>query len=221
VNQLIQPTQTEQILTLLKEHREARQNLEGILVNRQDSHEWPNGPSRLRDAIAAAQGRLAALPAPDRAEAEAAGVAELERLVAEREMLREQLAGAIRVEMEAAAAHAAAKIRVQYAKNYGGVLGLTTAKTSHAAHEAGLEVDRATYQHQVISNHLSEIRRYTEEHYPGADFERPATFAAAAASRVQRLLGERYDRAEAVDLRTKLGVSDSLLSRLARLAGPA
>lgn len=168
--------------------------------------EWPE--------MDAAQARLAALPPlPTREEAEAACMAELERMAGEYQAAWAELKTALQAELACAEALEVARVRQRYARTYE-ILGLPTAeKPTEDAHAA---LVLAENQRRATSNKRTVIQNHFNEQYPGATIDNPAGWPAAAAARVERILGPYYHKAEAAELKTRLGITDKMLSFLTK-----
>lgn len=172
----------------------------------------PESPRQVWPEWDAIQARLAALPTPpDRAEVEAACLAELQALTDEFAEMGRQTRALVEAEMLAAIEVESARIRQRYAQRWT-ILGLSTKNEAVELAQAALE--RSENKTRIPGNRRRDILDQTARLYPGADLTRPETWPAAAAARVEAALGELYSQAEAATARRALGLSDNALGQL-------
>lgn len=203
--------QIDEILALLTQHSDAHRALEHASrfswqIARSPKEARPKpGPGATTPEIEWAKAQLAALPVPDRSEATEACRAELTQLSNRFEGLRIELVLALQKQMEAEQALAAAKIALQYAETVA-ILGISIKAARVALVAAEKRFGQAQTYMRTISNERTGLIDYFQTEY-GTTPTAPASFASAAAGRVERLLGEALARRDETALLQRLGVN--------------
>lgn len=158
--------------------------------------------------------RLAHLAQPPaRPKAIRACVQHLECLAAEFNALGENITALLRAEMAAKIEFETRRIRRDYALQWP-ALELDT--HNYPVESAAHTLDSASYAAQQASTARQSILSFVANHYPGVDLQRPETFTAAAAARVENVWCEHYQQVEIIEFQKRLDLPDTALAALAK-----
>lgn len=205
-------TQIEQTVKDLAEYAEAQAELRQAQTFGHVAIEGPDKGHNRR--LEAAQSRFDSVLAkiPSRAEAESALLAEIQTLAAELDRLKAAFKSAVLDELDAVKARDAANQTLNYQQRFA-ILGLDPIKTAHAAHAAQEKLNGVIYARQVIEGKMDQThKRLTLEYH--VDSQSREHFPAAAARRVDSLLGDVYDRQHVASVKEQFGLTDQMLSRM-------
>jgi hypothetical protein len=141
----------------------------------------------------ALQQKLSQFVWPDRGQAEAACLQELQQFASESLQLLNEWRNALRGQMEARSLWAAAEVVADYANRYH-ALGIDAQAARRDARTAQAAFELASKKSKEIDAARSRIFQCVTEKYPDCDLRQPETFEAAARGRIERVLGEYYSQ---------------------------
>lgn len=150
---------------------------------------------------------------PARLEAIKACVQHLDCLAAEFNTLGERITALLRAEMAAKIEFETRRIRRDYALQWP-ALELDT--RSYPVELAAHTLDSASYAAQQALTAGQSILSLVANHYPGVDLQRPQTFAAAAAARVENVWCEHYQQIEIIEFQKRFDLPDKALAALVK-----
>lgn len=212
MNQEPNQAKIDEIILFFAEYTDAKEELE-----RAEKFSSPRmgGPDNGKNPrLESAQQRFDSVLAklPTRGEAEAAALYEFNTMISEFSRLKSAYKAAVEEELKAVIARDAANQTDQYRQRFA-ILGLDEITTTRAAHAAQENLNKVIYARQVTEDRMDRTYKRSLDEY--TDPRAAGSFEPAARHRVEVLLGEHYAAVEVADLKAKLGLSDSILRRLA------
>lgn len=150
---------------------------------------------------------------PARLEAIKACVQHLGCLAAEFNTLDKSITTLLQAEMTAKIEFETLRIRRDYALQWP---ALELDIHSQPVELAAYTLDSASYATQQALTARQSILSLVSNHYPGVDLQKPETFAAAAADRVENVWCEHYQQVEIIEFQKRLDLPDTALAAEAK-----